>query len=149
MTRNLKITTILFALITLLTACSLSDNKNAYDNYNKIINTTSEKTYETYVGGVEDNSALLRFERFEGIDTLFVFSGEESVTITVYENIKDGRFKVVLIDPYDQVVELHETITLSCIEGQYKVKLVGDGATGTVSINVSSNVSVSFYPLSK
>ena len=149
MTRNLKIAITLFVLTLFLTACSLGNNNNVYDNNNKIINLTDEKTYEVYDGGVENENALLRFKDFEGIDTLFVFSGEESVTITVYENVLEGKFKVVLIDPYDQVVELHETVTLSCLEGQYRVKVVGEGASGTISVSVTSHVSVSFYPISK
>ncbi len=146
MTRNLKIAIILFALTLLLTACSLGSSSNTYDNYNKIISTLDEKTYEVYDDYVEDENALLRFKDFKGIDTLFIFQGEESITITVYQNVSGGRFKVVLIDPYDQVIELHETVTLSCLEGQYRVKIVGEDASGTISVSVSSHVSVSFYP---
>ncbi len=149
MTKNLKITIALFAITLFLTACSLGNNNSVYDSNNKIVNLTDEKTYEVYDGGVEDENALLRFEGFKGIDTLFVFSGEESVTITVYQNVLEGKFKVVLIDPYDQVIELHETVTLSCLEGQYRVKVVGEDASGTISVSVTSQVSVSFYPISK
>jgi hypothetical protein len=149
MTRNLKIVIALVAIASILTACTLNKNIEDYNNYNKIVQTTTDITYETYDGGVEDNNAMLRFKGFEGIDTLFVFSGEETVTITVYENVVEGKFKVVLVDPYNQVIELHQTTTLSCVEGQYRLKLVGEDATGTISVSVTSHVSVSFYPVSK
>ncbi|MBU1144099.1 MAG: hypothetical protein KKH92_10730 [Firmicutes bacterium] len=149
MTRNLKIVIVIVTLVALLTACTLTEKTDDYNNYNKIVKTTTDVTYDAYDGGVEDNNALLRFEGFEGIDTLFVFTGEESITITVYENVQVGKFKVVLVDPFNQVIELHQTTTLSCVEGQYRIKVVGEEATGTISINVSSQVSVSFYPVSK
>jgi len=149
MTRNLKIIIALIAIASILTACTFSNNKEDYNNYNKIVRTTTDLTYETYDGGVEENNAMLRFKGFEGIDTLFVFSGEESVTITVYENVIEGKFKVVLVDPYNQVIELHQTTTLSCVEGQYRLKLVGEDASGTLSVSVTSHVSISFYPISK
>jgi hypothetical protein len=146
MTKSLKIVIVIVALVTFLTACTLTEKIDDYNNYNKIVQTTTDVTYEAYDGGVEDNNALLRFKGFEGIDTLFVFTAEESVTISVYENVQNGKFKVVLVDPYNQVIELHQTTTLSCVEGQYKVKVVGEGATGTISISFTSHDSVSFYP---
>lgn len=148
MKRNLKIVIAIVAFVSLLTACTLTEKTDDYNNYNKIVKTTTDITYDTYDGGVEDNNALLRFEGLEGIDTLFVFTGEETVTITVYENVHDGKFKVVLVDPYNQVIELHQSTTLSCVEGQYKVKIVGENASGTISVSLTSHVSVSFYPLS-
>jgi hypothetical protein len=136
----------MLVFLVLLTACSIQQNQNIYDNDNKILKLDDYKTYESIEGGVEENNAYISFKDYDGIDTLFVFSGSQTVTITVYDYVTDGRFKVVLIDPYNNVKELKETTRVEAIEGQYKVKVVGDHASGAVSINLE--LQVSFYPLS-
>lgn len=146
-----KTLTIMFSMLVflvLLTACTIQQNQNIYDNQNKILMLDDYKTYEALEGGVEENNAYISFKAYDGIDTLFVFSGSQTVTITVYEYVTDGRFKIVLIDPYNNIRELRETTRVETVEGQYKIKVVGDHASGTVSINVNSQVAVSFYPLS-
>src|SRR5690606_12586370 len=104
--------TLMFSMLVflvLMTACTIQQNPNIYDNENKILKLDDYKTYESISGGVEDNNAYISFKEYDGIDTLFTFSGTDSVTITVYEYVTDGRFKVVLIDPYNNIKELRET----------------------------------------
>ena len=147
-----KTLTLMFSMLVflvLMTACSIQQNSNIYDNNSKILNLDDYKTYESIEGGVEENNAFISFKEYDGIDTLFVFSGNQTVSITVCDYVTHGRFKVVLIDPYHNIKELRETTRLETIDGQYKIKLIGDHASGTVSINVESQMMVSFYPLSK
>ncbi|AUD65905.1 hypothetical protein BK011_09490 [Tenericutes bacterium MZ-XQ] len=50
--------------------------------------------------------------------------------------IKQGRFKVVLIDPNNQIIDLTNGINkISTIIGEYRIKMVGDYTSGSITIN--------------
>jgi hypothetical protein len=148
MRNTVKLFVIFAALLTALTACSFKE-ANPYDNQQTIVNTVNNATYEALTQDIDEGQALLGFDQLSGVETLFVFQGSQEVTITVYEKLESGKAKIVLVDPYDRVIEVYETTTFHTAGGRYELKVVGDEACGRISVSVSAQDSISFLPLSK
>ena len=135
----------LIALVTVLSGYLSSLTSSAYDNEQLIATSNDDYTATEKTGGVEDHSAFYDYEDFNGVDTVFTIEGNQTVNITVYQNVTAGRLKVVLVDPYENVKLLNETTEINAVQGYYKVKIVGDYASGLVSINIEA-VSDTYYP---
>ena len=145
MTKKLIGLLTLILLVTVLSGYLSSLSNSVYDNDQKMIQVDDRYTAVKKTGGVEDRGAFYDYEDFNGVDTVFTIQGNQTVSITVYKNVSEGRLKVVLVDPYENVRELDETTVFSGIPGNYKVKIVGDHASGLVSIDIEA-VTDTYYP---
>ncbi len=136
MANLIKILT-LFAVIFMLQACDMThDPIPVIDDNQAIIAPEDSYTFVERAGSIDDQSAFIQFKGFEGSQTLLQFTGHDTRSITVSQHVTEGRFMVVLIDPYDVVTLLRETTDIQLSQGIYRIKIVGEGASGTVSINI-------------
>lgn len=79
----------------------------------------------------------LQFEKFSGTYLLDSFAGGSEIEIDLSIQINQGRFKVVLIDPNDQIFDLTNGINkISTIIGEYRIKMVGDNAYGSIVMDI-------------
>lgn len=84
--------------------------------------------------GSDDN---LQFEKFSGTYLIDSFVGGTDIEIDVYYQISQGRYKIVLIDPSDQMIELSNGINnITTVSGEYRIKMVGDNAYGSIVIDI-------------
>ncbi len=147
MKKLLTLSVMMLLVLGLLTACTLNDNQNVYYNSGRILNTTRELEYTEFNESITEGQAYLTFQELSGIDTLFIFTAEEFASITVFQCIDGGQAKVVLIDPYDRIIELKETTVINMTEGYYKIKVVGNDACGMIAISILSHSTVQFIPV--
>jgi hypothetical protein len=79
----------------------------------------------------------LQFEKFSGTYLLDSFADGSEIEIDLSIQINKGRFKVVLIDPNDQIIDLTSGINkISTITGEYRIKMVGDNAYGSIVMDI-------------
>lgn len=136
MVKLIKILT-LFTVILVLQACDMTgDASPGFNNKDAIIAPEDSNTFVERVGSIDDQSALIHFKGFEGNETLLQFAGQDALSITVSQHVTEGRFMVVLIDPYDVITLLQETTDIQLSQGVYRIKIIGEGASGTVSISI-------------
>ena len=77
------------------------------------------------------------FRSFTGSETLASYSSGETYLVEVSYAINQGRFKVVWIEGEDIYILDNGEHSLSVLEGNARLKVVGDNAQGSVSIEVS------------
>jgi len=128
-------------LLFVLGGCmTIPNSRFLYDNDEQIAAEGDSYTYEDRLGTVENQSVNLEFRGFYGTETVFSYTVPEdmvvNVDINVSKTVTKGRFKVVLIDPENNITELDESLNIDMSEGKYRIKLVGEHAFGTVDINV-------------
>lgn len=139
--------TIIFSGCSLNTAILIPTDfqKEIYNQNNKII---SEDNY-TFLKRVkydkEDYKAI-EFEGFYGSNTLELMELEESaiVNIDFESEIVEGKFKIVLITPKKEVMNISENtekgrFKFIAPEGSYAIKIVGNSASGKVIIKTSKD----------
>jgi hypothetical protein len=127
----------LTVVVLVIAGCESKPNLDIIEkNKDQIISETDHFQYETYEKSTNCDDAFLRFQAFNGTDTLLKFYGGTEVTLTVSKSLTNGQVVFVLIDPYDQMTLLNETTTLHANQGQYRIKVIGEHATGMVSIQV-------------
>jgi len=119
---------------------TIPNSRFIYDNDEQIAAEGDTYTYEDRLGTVETHKINLEFRGFYGTETVFSYTVPEDIVVNVDINVSKtvdkGRFKVVLIDPENNITELDESQNIDMIEGEYRIKLVGEHAFGTVDINV-------------
>jgi hypothetical protein len=132
---------LMILLLFVLGGCmTIPNSRFLYDNDEQIAAEGDTYTYEDRLGTVENQSVNLEFRGFYGTETVFSYTVPEDMVlnmdITVSKTVDKGRFKVVLIDPENNITELDEYQNIDMSEGKYRIKLVGEHAFGTVDINV-------------
>jgi len=135
-------------IIMFITGCSLaSDYQNSiFVDDSKIIKEADSYVYGSRRGQVEGNQSNLEFINFTGMETIYKIKshGKNDVVFVFDSIIKDGDFKVVVIPPDDEVINIindtqegSETVQIK--EGISRVKLVGRKAKGEVTLKIDSN----------
>jgi len=79
-------------------------------------------------------------------------SQDTSVNIEYTSEISSGKFKVVLINPDDEVINILEQSTsgnrdVNLINGKSRIKIVGNNARGKLQLSISSNKDVKLIPV--
>jgi len=110
------------------------DSKKIYDDQEKIVAEGDTYTYIDRIGDVLEDESSLEVKGFYGTETIYTFENVEEITITITQNVNKGRFKVVLINPQDEITILNGTSTITMSDGKYRIKLVGENAFATVDI---------------
>jgi hypothetical protein len=128
----------LTALVFVLVACETNPNLEIVEkNKQQLVADTDQYVYESYEKSINSDDAFLRFQTFNGTDTILKFNGGCQVTLIVSKSVNEGNVVFVLIDPYDQMTVLSETTTISASQGQYRIKVIGDHASGMISIQMT------------
>ncbi len=127
-------------LVTLLLGCTnVAIQKNVFDKEDEIIKQGDSYSYYSRLGTVSENTANLNFKNFYGAETIFTIEDVEILNIEISYEVSKGRFKVVLIDPNDEITIINESIVINLLEGMYRIKIVGDDATGNIDMTISSS----------
>jgi len=108
--------------------------------------THSYRHYDQNDKALPDYGLDLKFGSFDGYDTFYRFDVSQAGQVTVKYNtrVDKGRFKIVMAAPGRKLTKLAEgsgagSKTLKLEPGDYRVKIVGDNATGSVKMSVSTD----------
>ena len=119
--------------------------KEIYSQNNKII-CEDNYTFLKRVKYDKEDYKAIEFEGFYGSNTLELMEIEQSsiVNIDFESEIVEGKFKIVLITPQKEVMNISEdtekgTFKIIAPEGNYAIKIVGNSASGKVIIKTSKD----------
>lgn len=113
-----------------------------YDE-SKIVREADSYTYRSKIGNGRGNEYDIKFASFSGMETIYRIEsdGENDVIVAFEAIVQEGEFKVVLITPDDEVINIvngtdegNQTIKIK--EGVSRIKLVGKKARGNISIKI-------------
>jgi hypothetical protein len=128
----------LTVIVLILVACETNPNFEIVEKHKaQLVAETDRYVYESYEKSVNCDDAFLRFQTFNGTDTILKFYGGNQVTFTVSKSLNQGNVVFVLIDPFDQITVLNETTTITANQGQYRIKVIGEHASGIISIQMT------------
>jgi hypothetical protein len=142
---------IILLLSVIIAGCSPSVRyqNSIFDDEEKIIANRDSFTYRHRIGNNSEDELDLKYASFSGIETVYKITTEEknNVTFDFESEVEKGDFKVVLITPDSQVVDIihgtHEgSETIPIKEGISKIKLVGKRAKGHIKIKISADKDV-------
>lgn len=126
-----------------------SYQKSVFDDESKIIKEGDSYSYGNRIGETKENKADIKFSSFSGMDTIYkITADEENDAIFDFEAIVDkGDFKVVLITPDDEIIDIvngtgegNQTVQLKV--GTSRIKLVGKNAKGMIKVNIDTSCNV-------
>jgi len=124
---------LLGALGIMLSSCSMPQDKGIYyEDEDFIVQEGDSYSYLTCLGDLSD----MDVRQYSGTQTIFAYNGVSTLNTSVYYDINMGRLKVVLIDPNNEIIELNGEQTFSLLGGLYRIKLIGDNAYGSISVNL-------------
>ena len=146
---------------TLLVVFLLSGCSNAmadiYDNESKITSDTNSFNLDGIEQEIEGNSYNATIEKMEGMDTVWTLDTEEETTVDISYDITlyNGKVKVVIVSPDDELTILAEcisnqddssnTTSLALTQGEYRIKIVaGEDTKFDISLSISDG---SFHEL--
>ncbi len=129
----------LFLLVLLFGCSNVAIQKNVFDKDDEIIKQGDSYSYYSRLGTVSENTVNLSFKNFYGAETIFTIQDLEILNIEISYEVSKGRFKVVLIDPNDEITIIDESAVINLLEGEYRMKIVGDDATGNIDMTISSS----------
>lgn len=138
---------LMLGLVTVLAACTMGNQPKTLYNTSKIIATNHELSYKGMTKETSLNEVMVCFDELTGIDTLFIYEGSEFTSITIYKNIEDGDLRVVVVDPFDNIIEVNEKVVINTVDGYYRVKFIGENVSGKVCVSVESATNIHFLPL--
>lgn len=103
-----------------------------YDN-EFIVKDQDSYSYRTRRGENTDFS----FKDFNGTETIVRMNQVSMIEIEMDSEINQGEFKIVMITPSNEIIELHEGINYFNLSetGEYRVKIVGNQATGKMKLD--------------
>ncbi len=117
--------------------------KSSYDNNMAISQEWDTYEYRYHDQNSPDHNLALKFGSFNGYDTFYRIDASQRAKVTVkYDSdIDQGRFKIVIISPDQELSKIAEgsgqgSQELELAPGESRVKIVGDKATGTVKITI-------------
>lgn len=147
----------LIFLIGIMCSCGLSnqntntnsDKEKMYNNNDKIVQEDNNYTYVTSESTIKNNEIQMKYSSFSGIDTICSLKAKEDTEVTFnYDStVNNGKFKVVLINPKNEVETILEgteqrSKTIKLTKGKYRFRNVGVNADGKIRISISSNSGV-------
>ncbi len=124
----------LIVLLLTLTGCTITTDPSALEPRDD----TDETSYESRTGSVTEDGACLQYRNLEGNETLYVLTANHTYTIDVQQRTDEGELRVVMIDSFDRVQVLRERNVIECLHGDYVIKVIGKGGSGTVSVSLET-----------
>lgn len=120
-----------------------NNEKCIYNDNSKIVSINDNYSYLEKRGINENSNTDITF-KFTGMDTIWqvISNNDTEINIKYSSNIESGKFKVVLIDPYNNVINILEQTELG--EGTYdikkgtsRIKIVGSVTTGNLEMDLT------------
>lgn len=123
-----------------------ANERNIYNNEEKIVSKGDSYSYLRRKLESEENNMNFKFVEFTGIDTAYTIeSTKEGIIKLQYDSeILDGEFKILLITPKNEIVNILSgnskgDINIKIESGQSKIRIVGYKSTGSFKMNVISS----------
>lgn len=142
----------LSVLLWIGSACSGTDRaKEAiYDDAEQIAAEGDQYTFTSRTGDGETDTELeLQYKGFSGTETIWSLkaAADSRVSFVYSSTVAQGDFKAVLITPQQGVETLLEgsgdgETTLDIAAGEYRVKIVGRKAEGSLSMSVAGDTNL-------
>lgn len=133
-------------LITKLVSFAGDYQRSIYNDNSKIVKSADSYTFFTNTSDVNGNTLTESFNKFTGMVTVYELKADENskVTIDFKTDISSGDFKIVLIDPKDNVTDILEQSSpikkeIEIPSGKSRIKIVGYNAKGNIDLTVSSD----------
>lgn len=143
----------LLILLEIIVSCGFNVwQKNIYNNNKKIVQQGDSPTYNSRTGNENSNDKInWNYSGFSGDDTIWILKPKEDgeITINYDSTVKNGNFKVALVNPKKEEIETilegteegNKTIKL-LKEEEYRIKIVGKNAEGDIKLSVNENKNV-------
>lgn len=144
---------LLITILVFITGCSFPTayQKNVFNDNTLLSFEEDSYTYDQRVGQIERFTGTISFQGFYGSDTLWDITAvnDGELTIILSSTITNGDYKVVIVDSMNNVETLFEGENEYVLEqGQYKIKMIGKGAAGSVAIVVNDSDNIIIIPSS-
>lgn len=147
-------TTLILVFLIILGGCSniSSYQKEIYDDDSKISKQGDSYSFALRSGSTNGNETEIKFITFNGMETLFNIDSKEEGTINLDYNseINSGLFKLVLINPDDEIINIFEgsqngSTTVNIKNGKSRLKIVGNDAKGEIKLLIKENGNIKIY----
>ncbi len=136
----------------LLYGCNTNEQKSSiYDNNDKILQDGDSFSFTDRIGKTDENRLDIRYNRFYGVQTIWVIKVEKPGVINVdyASEVTSGDFKVVLETPEQELIRIVEdkgkrqgSHKLNATAGTYKIKIVGKNAFGRIKVDLETESEV-------
>lgn len=133
---------IILSLYLLLSQDIEEEKKEVFENHERIMQEADTYYFRKRMAENDADRICLEFEKFYGVQTLWVIGvGESSEIALNYRlSVKGGKFKVVLLTPEGELLKVAEqdgegTFSVPASKGEYRVKMVGKNADGIIEID--------------
>lgn len=145
-----KIITLVLLFSNLLYGCDAYEQKSSiYDSNTKILQNGDSFYFMNRIGEIDENRLDLKFNKFYGVQTIWIIIVDQpgEIKIEFDSNVKSGDFKVVLETPEQELIKIIEnegtdSYKLNALAGDYKIKIVGKNAYGSIKIEIETNSDV-------
>jgi hypothetical protein len=134
-----KMMTILLILVLLLVGCETTTRQEPFVLHQDLVSLEDRCDYERRQLSFDTEGGYATFESFNGTMTLYEIDANMPITLTVSSPRGQNNFKVVLVDLYDRVVYIDQNNEVTLSEGIYRLRLVGENATGSVFVSLDSD----------
>lgn len=121
------------------------NQKYIYNDDLKIMNQGDSYSFSYKEGICEGNTVDLKF-KFTGSNTLWDIetNNEAVINIDYSANISDGKFKVILITPENEIINVLEQSDsgekeIELKNGKSRIKIIGLDAEGSLKLNIEEN----------
>ncbi|MCX7695792.1 MAG: hypothetical protein N2Z71_08830 [Caloramator sp.] len=117
--------------------------RSLYDDDKKIASEGDSYMYGLRSGVTANNRTNIKFGSFTGMETIYFIEANNNskIKIEFSSSVKKGNFKVVLVDPSNNITKILEgtqkgSIEIDVIKGRNRIKLVGRDAGGEVRLSL-------------
>lgn len=122
-----------------------NNRKSIYTDNSKIVALNDNYSY-LYKRGINEKGYTNMSFKFSGMETIWEISSKNDSTINIEfdSKIESGKFKVVLIDPNDNVIKILEQSQegrskFDIKKGNSRIKVIGSDCKGKLKINITTN----------
>lgn len=141
----LAVTSSIF-LVTKIVSFAGDYQKSIYNDNTKIVSQADSYTFLTNSSDIDGYTLTESFNKFTGMVTVYELKTDEDSTIKVdfKADISNGDFKIVLIDPNDNVIDILEQSSsvekeIDIPSGKSRLKIVGYNAKGNITLTLSND----------
>lgn len=141
-------------MMNLLVVNSCHKQVTDFDNFKKIVSNADECSFEGFNNHhpfVDDEHVYIEFTKFDGSCTLWFIECIKPSTLLIEYDLQliEGRFKLVLINPKNQVEKIVDSkeegvFSTNMFIGKYRIKIIGENASGEIDVIITpgSNLKV-------
>lgn len=126
--------------------------KEIYNDNSKISSQADSYSFVKRIGSTKNNEASISFGTFNGVETIWGIDSEAAGNVSLDYNgeITNGKFKVVLVTPDNEVIKVFESsdnksLTIDLNKGQSKIKIVGNDAKGKVQLFIKTDGNIKIF----